>query len=126
MSSTHAGKVAIVTGSARSIGAAIASQLASDVAKVVVNCNIGEAAAEDVVAAILRDGGKALAVQADGSTLAGAERPLVVAEAELGSVDYLVNNATTILYKPLDDVTDNGFNSADMQHTWLPRAPLNR
>ena len=114
MSSTHAGKVAIVTGSARSIGAAIASQLASELGKVGVNYNIGEAAAEDVVAAILRDGGKALAVQADVRTSAGAERLFVVAEAELGPVDYLVNNAGAILYKPLADVTDNGFNSADI------------
>ena len=49
MLNTHAGKVAIVTGSARGIGAAIASQLASESAKVIVNYNTGKAAAEDVV-----------------------------------------------------------------------------
>ena len=82
MSNTHAGKVAIVTGSARGIGAAIASQLASESAKVLVNYNTGKAAAEDVVAAILRDGGKALAVQADVRTAVGAERLFTVAEAD--------------------------------------------
>ena len=111
MSNTHAGKVAIVTGSARGIGAAIASQLASESAKVVVNYNTGKAAAEDVVAAILRDGGKALAVQADVRTAVGAERLFTVAEAELGPVDYLVNNAGAILYKPLADVTEEEFDS---------------
>src|SRR5260370_16806916 len=107
MRNTHAGKVAIVTGSARGIGAAIASQLGSESAKVVVNYNTGKAAAEDVVAAIVRDGGKALAVQADVRTAVGAERLFAVAEAELGPVDYLVNNAGAILYKPLADVTED-------------------
>jgi 3-oxoacyl-[acyl-carrier protein] reductase len=111
MSNAHAGKVAIVTGSARGIGAAIASQLASESAKVVVNYNNGKAAAEDVVAAILREGGKALAVQADVSTAAGAERLFTVAGSELGPVDYLVNNAGGILYKPLADVTEEEFDS---------------
>jgi 3-oxoacyl-[acyl-carrier protein] reductase len=111
MRNTHAAKVAIVTGSARGIGAAIASQLASESAKVVVNYNTGKAAANDVVAAILRDGGKALAVQADVRTAAGAERLFAVAEAELGPVDYLVNNAGAILYKPLADVTEEEFDS---------------
>jgi 3-oxoacyl-[acyl-carrier protein] reductase len=64
-----------------------------------------------VVAAILRDGGKALAVQADVGTAAGAERLITVAEAELGPVDYLVNNAGAILYKPLADVTEEEFDS---------------
>jgi 3-oxoacyl-[acyl-carrier protein] reductase len=109
MRNTHAGKVAIVTGAGRGIGAAIASQLGSESAKVVVNYNTGKAAAEDVVAAILRDGGKALAVRADVGTAAGAERLFTVAEAELGPVDYLVNNAGTILYKPLADVTEEEF-----------------
>ena len=111
MSNTHAGKEAIVTGSARGIGAAIASQLAGESAKVIVNYNTRKAAAEDVVAAILRDGGKALAVQADVRTAAGAERLFTVAEAELGPVDYLVNNAGTIIYKPLADVTEEEFDS---------------
>ena len=111
MSNTHAGKVAIVTGSARGIGVAIASQLASESAKVIVNYNTGKAAAEDVVAAILRDGGKALAVQADVGVAVGAERLFTVAEAELGPVDYLVNNAGTIVYKPLADVTEEEFDS---------------
>jgi 3-oxoacyl-[acyl-carrier protein] reductase len=111
MSNTHAGKVAIVTGSARGIGAAIASQLASESAKVVVNYNTGKAAAEEVVAAILGGGGEALAVQADVRTAAGAERLFTVAEAELGPVDYLVNNAGTIVYRPLADVTEEEFDS---------------
>jgi GNAT superfamily N-acetyltransferase len=88
MSNTHAGKVAIVTGSARGIGAAIASQLARESAKVVVNYNNGKTAAESVVPAILRDDGKALAVQADVRTAVAAERLFTVAEAEFGPVDW--------------------------------------
>jgi NAD(P)-dependent dehydrogenase (short-subunit alcohol dehydrogenase family) len=65
MSNTHAGKVAIVTGSARGIGAAAAYQLARESAKVVVKYNTHKAAAEDVVAAIRLHGGEALAIQAD-------------------------------------------------------------
>jgi 3-oxoacyl-[acyl-carrier protein] reductase len=111
MRNTHAGKVAIVTGSAQGIGAAIASQLASESAKVVVNYKSGKAAGEDVAAAIIREGGSALAVEADVSTAEGAERLFAVAEAELGPVDYLVNNAGAILYKPLADVTEEEFDS---------------
>ena len=111
MRNTHKGKVALVTGSARGIGAAIASQLASESAKVVVNYNSSKAAAEDVVAAIVREGGNALAVQADIRTAEGAERLFAVAEAELGPVDYLVNNAGAILYKPLSAVTEEEFDS---------------
>jgi 3-oxoacyl-[acyl-carrier protein] reductase len=111
MRNTHAGKVAIVTGSARGIGAAIASQLASESTKVVINYKSGKAAAEDVVATIIREGGNALAVQADVSTAGGAERLFAVAEAELGPVNYLVNNAAAILYKPLSTVTEEEFDS---------------
>src|SRR3984893_7349406 len=103
MRNTHAGKVAIVTGSARGIGAAIASQLARESARVVVNYNSGKAASNDVVGAILRDGGKALAVQADVRTAVGAERLFAVAEAELGPVDYLTpggrNRLDAVLFK---------------------------
>jgi NAD(P)-dependent dehydrogenase (short-subunit alcohol dehydrogenase family) len=93
LSNTHAGKVAIVTGSARGIGAAIASQLARESAKVVVNYNSGKTAAESVVPAILRDDGKALAVQADVRTAVAAERLFTVAEAEFGPVAR--QNSTT-------------------------------
>jgi len=111
MRNTHTGKVAIVTGSARGIGAAIASQLAGESAKVLVNYNSDKGAAEDVVAAIVRKGGNAFAVQGDVRTAEGAERLFSVAEAELGPVDYLVNNAGAILYKPLADVTEEEFDS---------------
>jgi 3-oxoacyl-[acyl-carrier protein] reductase len=103
------GKTAIITGSSRGIGAAIAQHLAADQANVVVNYVNGKAEAESVVSKIIAAGGRAISVQADVSTSAGAKALFDAAEAKYGPADILVNNAGVILYKPLAAVTEEEF-----------------
>jgi 3-oxoacyl-[acyl-carrier protein] reductase len=89
------GRVAIVTGSSRGIGAAIATELAAQGASVVVNYRQRADEAESVVAAIAACGGQAIAIQADVSDLAAAQRLLKETLDHFGRVDILVNNAGT-------------------------------
>lgn len=86
-------KVALVTGGARGIGAAIATELALRGAAVVVNYSGSEAAAAEVVKAIKDHGGRAVAVQADVSQSDACAKLVDVAVAEFGTLDILVNNA---------------------------------
>lgn len=86
-------KVAVVTGSSRGIGRAIALELAARGAKVVVNYNSNSAAAEEVVGKITESGGEAIAIQADVSKLDQAKALIKAAAAEYGKLDILVNNA---------------------------------
>src|SRR3954467_2572049 len=95
------GKVAIVTGSSRGIGAAIAKRLARDGARVIVNYARRADAAEQVVREIKDGGGDAKAVGADVSTLAGIVRLFDETERQYGQADILINNAGIILYKPV-------------------------
>lgn len=87
------GKVAVVTGASRGIGRAIAEDLASQGAAVVINYQSNQVAAEEVVQAITQAGGQALAVQADVSDFAAAQKLMDAAVATLGQIDILVNNA---------------------------------
>lgn len=89
------GKVAVVTGSSRGIGAGIAQALASQGAKVVVNHRDSAAGAEEVVAAIRAAGGEASVIQADVSEAAEAQRLIKDTIAAYGQLDVLVNNAGT-------------------------------
>jgi 3-oxoacyl-[acyl-carrier protein] reductase len=89
------GRVAIVTGGSRGIGRAIALELAGRGATVVVNYNHSGEAAEDVVKAIVDDGGAAQAIQADVSDFAQAERLIKDTAAAYEKIDILVNNAGT-------------------------------
>ena len=88
-------KIAIVTGASRGIGAAIAVELASQGATVVVNHRDSAAQAETVVAQIVAAGGQALAIQADVSLFADAQRLVKETVERFGRVDILVNNAGT-------------------------------
>ncbi len=88
-------KVAVVTGSSRGIGRAIALKLASLGAKVVVNYRANESAANEVVEQIRAQGGEAIAVQADVSAFDQAQKLVKAALEAYGRVDILVNNAGT-------------------------------
>ena len=89
------GKVAIVTGSSRGIGAAIARELACQGATVVVNYRGNAGQAEAVVAGITASGGQALALQADVSEMAAAQRLVKETLDRFGRLDILINNAGT-------------------------------
>jgi 3-oxoacyl-[acyl-carrier protein] reductase len=88
-------KVAVITGSSRGIGRAIALRLAEGGAKVVINYRGNEAAANDVLAQISANGRQAIAVQADVSQVAEAQALIDAAKKAFGRIDILVNNAGT-------------------------------
>ena len=107
--SSLSGKVAIVTGSSRGIGARIATRLAQVGAGVVVNYAGRRDAAEQVVQSIEAGGGRALAVQGDVSKPQDVRVLFDAAVERFGRVHILVNNAGIILYKRLDQTTDDEF-----------------
>lgn len=98
-------KVAIVTGSARGIGAAIARRLAADGAKVVVNYSKSRKPADEVVEAIKQAGGEAMAVQADISDPQAIIKLFAETKKAYGKLDILVNNAAVMERQFLADVT---------------------
>ena len=99
------GKVALVTGSARGIGAAIARRLAADGAKVVVNYSKSEDEANAVVAAIKKAGGDSVAVKADVSEPGEIPALFAAVKKAFGKLDILVNNAGIMEHKPITEVT---------------------
>jgi 3-oxoacyl-[acyl-carrier protein] reductase len=103
------GKVAIVTGASKGIGAAIAKGLASVGASVVVNYASSREGADRVVAEIAGKGGKAIAVAADVSKAADVQRLFEETKNAFGSLDVLVNNAGVYRFAPLEDVTEEEF-----------------
>jgi len=100
------GKVAIVTGSSRGIGQAVAERFASEGAKVVVNYVRNRKAADEVVAAIRADKGEAIAVKADVAKKADAERLIKAAIKAFGRLDILVSNAGIIIDRPFVESTE--------------------
>jgi 3-oxoacyl-[acyl-carrier protein] reductase len=103
------GKVAIVTGASKGIGASIARGLAAAGAAVVVNYDSSREGAERVVADITRQGGKAAAVQANVSRAADVARLFEQAERLFGPADVLVNNAGIYEFAPLEQISEAEF-----------------
>jgi 3-oxoacyl-[acyl-carrier protein] reductase len=99
------GKVAVVTGASKGIGAEIARQLAADGAAVVVNYSSSREGADRVVADITKAGGKAVALQANLAKPEEVSRFFAEAKKALGPLDILVNNAGIYEFMPLDQVT---------------------
>src|SRR5262245_48675573 len=109
MSEKLKGKVAVVTGASKGIGAEIAMQLAADGARAIVNYASSKAGAERVVAAIADKGGRAVAVQADVSQRASIQRLFAETRAAFDRLDVLVNNAGIYEFAPLSEVTAEHF-----------------
>jgi len=106
MSSTQANRVAIVTGASRGIGAALARRLAQDGFAVVINYASSAAEAEALVADLKAQGQRAIAVKADVAKPDEVRALFDAAEAQLGRVDVLVNNAGVLKTTPLADTSD--------------------
>src|SRR6266446_776657 len=105
MSKKLEGKVALITGGSRGIGAAIAKRLAADGAKVAITYTKGADAAASVVKEIERSGGKAIAIQADAADADAVKAAVEKAVATFGRLDVLVNNAGTAIPKPFEETT---------------------
>jgi 3-oxoacyl-[acyl-carrier protein] reductase len=103
------GKVAVVTGASKGIGAAIARALAAEGASVVVNYASSKAGADAVVASITGAGGKAVAVGGDVSSTAQAQGIIDGALKNYGRLDVLVNNSGLYEFAPIGDVTEEAF-----------------
>jgi 3-oxoacyl-[acyl-carrier protein] reductase len=103
------GKVAVVTGASKGIGAAIAKALAAEGASVVVNYASSKAGADKVVSAITAAGGKAVAVGGDVSKAAEAQGIIAAAVKNFGRLDILVNNSGVYEFAPLEAVTEDSF-----------------
>src|SRR4029077_14942988 len=105
MSKKLEGKVALITGGSRGIGAAIAKRLAADGAKVAITYTKGGDAAASVVKEIERAGGKAIAIQADAANADAVKAAVEKTFATFGRLDVLVNNAGTALPKAFEETT---------------------
>ncbi len=103
------GKVAVVTGASKGIGAAIARHLAAEGASVVVNYASSKTGADKVVSEIKAQGGKAVAVQGDISKKADIVRLFAETKKSFGQLDILVNNAGVYEFLPLEQITEGHF-----------------
>lgn len=116
---TLQGKVAIVTGSSRGIGRAVALAFAARGARVLVNSSTDVAGGQSVMAAIVSDGGTAHYVQADVSDPRQVERMFAEAETALGPVDILVNNVGDILVNNARGLPQGGSLAENTKEHWL-------
>jgi 3-oxoacyl-[acyl-carrier protein] reductase len=109
MSTKLAGKVAVVTGASKGIGASIAKHLAAEGAAVVVNYASSKSAADAVVSDISRAGGKAIAVKADVAKKSDIDHLFAETKKAFGRTDILVNNAGVYEFLPLEQITEDHF-----------------
>src|SRR5499427_2745057 len=100
------GKVAVVTGASKGIGAGIAKAFAAQGASVVVNYASAKQDADRVVDEISKRGGKAIAIQGSVAKKAEVERLFAESEKAFGKVDILVNNAGVYEFKPIEEVDE--------------------
>ena len=103
------GKVAVVTGASKGIGAAIAKSLAAEGASVIVNYSSSKEGADAVVKEITRAGGKAVAVRGDVSKAAEAQGTIDAAIRSYGRLDILVNNSGVYQFTPIQEFTEDQF-----------------
>src|SRR5437867_5859869 len=103
------GKVAIVTGASKGIGAAIAKQFAAEGAAVVVNYASSKEGADRVVDQIAKRGGKAVAVRANVANKKDIQHLFAEAKKSFGKIDILVNNAGVYEFSPLEEITEQQF-----------------
>lgn len=106
-----ANKVAVVTGASKGIGAGIAKSLAAEGASVVVNYSSAKEGADKVVAEIISNGGKAIAVQGNVSKSADVTRLFEETHKAYGAVDILVNNAGVYKFSPIEQLTEEEFHN---------------
>jgi len=103
------GKVAVVTGASKGIGAGIAKQFAAEGAAVVINYASDKQGADRIVDEISKGGGEAIAIQGNVAKKADVERLFAEAEKAFGKIDILVNNAGVYEFVPLQEVTEQQF-----------------
>jgi 3-oxoacyl-[acyl-carrier protein] reductase len=103
------GKVAVVTGASKGIGADIAKHLAAEGAVVVVNYASSKEGADRVVDEITKRGGRAIAIQANVAKKTEVERLFSAAKKAFGKIDILVNNAGVYEFSPLEEITEEHF-----------------
>src|ERR1700747_2459850 len=103
------GKVAVVTGASKGIGAGIAKEFAAEGAAVVVNYSSSKTDADKVVDEITKRGGKALAVQGNVAKKKEVEQLFGATRKAFGKIDILVNNAGVYDFKPLEEITESEF-----------------
>ena len=103
------GKVAVVTGASKGIGASIAKFLAAEGASVVVNYSSSKSGADSVVSEIVKNGGKAIAIKADVSKKAEIEQLFAETGKAFDGLDILVNNAGVYEFVPLEEINEEHF-----------------
>jgi 3-oxoacyl-[acyl-carrier protein] reductase len=103
------GKVAVVTGASKGIGAAIAKEYAANGASVVVNYSSSKEGAERIVKEIIAQDGKAIAIQGDVAKSADVKRLFEETKKAFGRLDILVNNAGVYAFAPIEEVTEEEF-----------------